>query len=53
VVVVRAKLNVNLKAETIEDVIGKRRALHLASLDNLRGELSRDLDDFGQGGEAL
>ena len=52
-VVVRAKLNVNLKAETIEEVIGKRRTLHIASLDNLRGELARDLDDLGKDGEAL
>jgi hypothetical protein len=45
VVSVRAKLNVNLKSERIEDVIGRRQKLHLASLENLKGELFRDLDN--------
>ena len=49
VVSIRAKVNVNLKSEQIEDIIGRRRKLHLAGLDNLKGELFRDLNQMMPG----
>ena len=45
VVVLPLRVNVNLKAQSVEDLIGRRKLLHAAATKNLREELSRSADE--------
>ena len=41
--IIRGKLNVNLKSSVLEEVIARRKELHKSTVDNLIAETRRDL----------
>lgn len=43
VVIVQVKININLKAQIIEDMISKRRQMHLAAFDFLKDSVKFDI----------
>ncbi len=48
--VIPVHLSLNLKTETIEDIVSKKRDIHFASFGSLLEELARDLQDIFDAG---
>jgi ankyrin repeat protein len=54
VTMVPVRVNANLKTMTVEEILGQKKAMHLASFRYLQGELKRDLEHIveTEGGSA-